>query len=358
MTEIFYSCCGVGRGHASRVITMAEHLSRRGHNLTVFTSSEAYHFLMSQIGYEVTVKEIPAPVFGYDSKKRVSLLRTSLANMHLIPNYRTILRSLSDEVKNRRPDLVIVDFEPFVCRAARMHHVPVISLDHQHAFVFGDFRDLPFDLRKFCVFTGIFVEQYVEKNVSVVASFFQPRLKRAVNWFGGLVNEDVLGTETLRGDHVTVYLREGIEGKLLRILKEIKETFRIYNYTHKDVVKSENFEYKKINRTEFVKDLATCKAVICTAGHQLLTEALCLQKPVFAIPLPGQEEQAVNGYFLEKMGYGRTERIERLTYSQIRDFLRELNTLNRSDYAAFCGNKQAFRFIDGFLETSPVPLQA
>jgi uncharacterized protein (TIGR00661 family) len=266
------------------------------------------------------------------------------------------LRGLSNEVERKRPDLVIADFEPFLCRAARMCHVPVISLDHQHAFVFGDFHDLPFDLKRFCVFTGIFVDQYVEKNVSVVASFFQPMLKRSVNWFGGLVTEDVLRAETRQEDHIVVYIREGIEDKVLKVLKGTKEVFRVYNRTHEDLVKSENFEFKKINRNEFIRDLATCKAVISTADHQLLTESLCLQKPIFAIPLPGQEEQAVNGYFLEKMGYGRTERIERLTPSHMRNFLNELNSFNRSGHDTFCGNKQIFHLINRFLEASPVPL--
>jgi uncharacterized protein (TIGR00661 family) len=355
--EIFYSCCGVGRGHASRVMTVVRHLTGRGHDVTVFTSGEAYRFLKDQAN-QIRLKEIPAPVFGYDTKRRVSLLHTSLANLPLIPNYRTILRNLSSEIERKKPDLVITDFEPFLCRSARTRHVPVISLDHQHAFVFGDFHELPFDLKRFCVFTGIFVDQYVEKNVSIVASFFQPRIKRAVNWFGGLVTEDVLRAKTRHDNHILVYIREGIEDRILKVLRNAKETFRIYNCTHESVIKSENFEFKKINRNDFVNDLATCKAVISTAGHQLLTEALCLQKPVFAVPLPGQEEQAVNGYFLEKMGYGRTERIERLTPSHIQHFLTELESFTKNDYNTFCGNEQIFHLLNCFIETAPVPLSS
>ena len=42
MARIAYSCCGEGRGHSSRTLTVVEELCRRGHEVRVFASHVAY----------------------------------------------------------------------------------------------------------------------------------------------------------------------------------------------------------------------------------------------------------------------------------------------------------------------------
>ena len=49
MAKIFYSMAGEGRGHAVRVLTLAEHL-RHEHELVLFASGDAYDFLVKTYG--------------------------------------------------------------------------------------------------------------------------------------------------------------------------------------------------------------------------------------------------------------------------------------------------------------------
>ena len=89
-------------------------------------------------------------LFGYNRKKYVSPLRTGYTNLSLLFKHGKIIDSLVEEINNEQPDLIIVDFEPFLCRAGKICDIPIISLDHQHIFVYGDFSDLPLNLQAFC----------------------------------------------------------------------------------------------------------------------------------------------------------------------------------------------------------------
>src|SRR4029079_9685598 len=54
----------------------------------------------------------------------------------------------------------------------------------------------------------------------------------------------------------------------------------------------------------FIADLANCRAVIAGGGFTLMGEAVYLHKPMLALPLEGQFEQALNARYLEREGFG------------------------------------------------------
>jgi len=72
----------------------------------------------------------------------------------------------------------------------------------------------------------------------------------------------------------------------------------------------------------FLRDLASCKAVMATVGFTLMAEALYLHKPYLALPMRGQLEQEINAYFLARLQYGKCMR--RVNGQAIGDFLYRL----------------------------------
>jgi hypothetical protein len=54
----------------------------------------------------------------------------------------------------------------------------------------------------------------------------------------------------------------------------------------------------------YAQHLASCTAVITSAGHQSICEAIYLGKPIFVIPQRGQYEQRLNAQMLRKSGRG------------------------------------------------------
>ncbi len=64
-------------------------------------------------------------------------------------------------------------------------------------------------------------------------------------------------------------------------------------------------------------------------GHatraRTVVEALWLGKPVLALPEPGNDEQTINGHFLEASSAGRCVPPDRLDVGTLRDFLARLD---------------------------------
>jgi hypothetical protein len=67
MARIAISLCGEGRGHATRICTLIEHLADE-HEILVYTSADALAFLRLRHppgAGNVEVREIPGLVFQY-----------------------------------------------------------------------------------------------------------------------------------------------------------------------------------------------------------------------------------------------------------------------------------------------------
>ena len=112
--------------------------------------------------------------------------------------------------------------------------------------------------------------------------------------------------ESRRGDHILVYVASGFDALLAQLKQHAQESFLVYGYDRSE--QDSVLTYKPFSRHGFPEDLATAKAVIATAGFTLISEAMSLRKPYLALPMKGQFEQQLNGYLLEKMGYGKNVR--------------------------------------------------
>ena len=72
------------------------------------------------------------------------------------------------------------------------------------------------------------------------------------------------------------------------------------------------FRFRQLS-PEFVHDLAHCDRLVASAGHQLICEAHFFQKPLLAVPEPGQYEQHINAWYVQRNGLGMQCRADRLT---------------------------------------------
>ncbi len=115
------------------------------------------------------------------------------------------------------------------------------------------------------------------------------------------------------GDYVLVYVKKSSAQQVREILSDFPDTdFRIFPDPEHD----------------FVEALAGCKAVLAPAGHQLLSEALYLKKPVLTIPQEQQYEQRLNAKMLKASGWGRGTDLNNLK-RDLTTFLAELDSYPR-----------------------------
>jgi hypothetical protein len=123
--------------------------------------------------------------------------------------------------------------------------------------------------------------------------------------------------------------------KLLRSFS--REQFIVYGYDRDD--QDGSIVYKRFSKDGFLEDLASCKAVMATAGFTLMTESFYFRKPYLALPMHGQFEQELNAFWMAKLNYGinlrriRSEAVGNFLY-RLPDFEEKLNEYHAADNSA------------------------
>jgi uncharacterized protein (TIGR00661 family) len=328
MGTLFYGMSGEGRGHATRARAVVEAL-RDQHRVVLFAPDLAYQMLAPlYAGTDVRVVPIPGVRFVYGRRGKVALLGTVGAAARFRLSIGRFVRAVLPEFEREKPDLVVADFEPILPRAARRLGVPFVSFDHQHYLVVNDLSTLPRWIRVQATLAAPFVRALYDWQVgTIVSSFYAPPLKpgfRDVVQVGVLIRPELLRRRPQRGRHLVAYLRRFAPPRLLEALGRCGREVRIYGLGAREACGK--LRFLAIDERRFVDDLASCDAVVSTAGNQLVGEALHLSKPVLAMPEARNFEQAVNAHFLEQSGAGWTERGE-LGEERLGEFLERTDEL-------------------------------
>jgi uncharacterized protein (TIGR00661 family) len=324
MAKVAISLSGDGRGHATRVRALVERL-REDHAVTIYTSGDAYSMLgPAYANSEVRVLRLECLRFGYDRDGKVRLGATLAGAASYLRRFPGLVSELAGSLSRDMPDLVISDFEPALPRAAARLGIPHISINHQHFLLTYDLRSLPAWLRVHASYMGLVVRLYDAPAVArVVSSFYFPPLKLGcgnVTQTGVLLRPQVLDAEVSnRGGHIVAYWRRQAPQGAMDALRGLDCEVRVYGLGARRA--EGNLRFFAADEAGFVSDLASSRALVCTAGNQLVGEAIFLRKPVFAIPEPGNYEQYINAYFVARMGAGEWAAPGRFGVERLRAFL-------------------------------------
>ncbi len=357
MGKIFYSVAGEGRGHAVRVRTIVEEL-RREHEVVLFAPHIAYEFLdhVYQDATDVDVRRIPGLQFCY-RQRRVSYLHSIWQSLPYLQNLPHLVTSMERLLRDEQPDLIMTDFEPVLPRAARRLGLPFVSFDHQHFLTTFDLSSLPWPLwlkaKSIASSINLF---YTGQRETIVSSFFSTRLRRDVGHVtsvGVMLRRELWHVRPSDQRHLLVYLRRFAPPRLMEALRRSGREIKIYGLGA--LPRDGNLHYFEVNETGFFEDLAHCHALISNAGNQLVGEALCLRKPVLALPEEGNFEQSINGHFLAQTGYGVSRDASVFTEEQLTEFLDQVPILREQiEPEAVIGNAAALAAIRRHL---PRPVQ-
>jgi uncharacterized protein (TIGR00661 family) len=175
-------------------------------------------------------------------------------------------------------------------------------------------------------------------DVSLVTTFYygEPKNKRTF-FFPPILRQAVLSLQPSYKDHVLVYLTSGFESFLKRLKSFTREAFIVYGPGKEGA--DGRLTFKAFSKSGFLDDLASCKAVMATAGFTLMTESFYLRKPYLALPMRGQFEQEINGFLLARLKYGvnlrrpTSEAVGHFLY-RIPDFTEHLKTYRAQDNSA------------------------
>lgn len=319
---------GEGRGHATRVRSMVEAM-RDEHEIALFCPGDAYELLAPVYqDTDVKVVKIPGLKFYYKEGGKLAMGPTLIGAIKYIRYLRRIIAKLERIIRKEKPDVIVTDFEPALPRASKKCGVPFLSVNHQHFLVANDLSELPMYLRFHSwVMSWVVYLYYSGQAETVISQFYFPPIRKnfkgKVTMTGVLMRPDLLNAKPKVGEHLLVYLRKFASDELLNTLKSSNLPIRIYGLGEKPTQK--NLTFCKIDDASFLRDLINCKALVTTAGNQLVGEALYLKKPVLAMPEAKNHEQYINAFYLAQSKAGEWCELHKLTPERLKKFLDKLD---------------------------------
>lgn len=266
---------GEGWGHTTRIAALSRELTHY-HDLEFWCPDTVSKKLKTLLP-NAKIHPLPSLLLVKETYK-INNLKTALKNIPLICKIPKIASALAKDLIAQNIDAVISDYEPFLSRAGLKANLPVIAFNHQ-----GILHRHP-KLTLSCIKTLWVNHLVIPRGIpNIISSFYDGDV-------GPLLRAEVLNTTPTKGSHIIIYEKKP-HSKIAEIAKKNHpaETFKVFPQ------KTENF----------INALASAKAIITTAGHQLLSESLHFQKPILAIPQKTQYEQELNAEMLEKSGWGQ-----------------------------------------------------
>ena len=282
MERIGFSLAGEGRGHAARVVALSQALAGR-YEIVYFCPEPARDFIVKHIP-DAKIEPVPALNFVKNGHG-IDYFRTFFTTVNTIRTIKHDIRILSKRMRVLGLSALISDFEPYASWAAADCDVPVLNLNHPGVIL--KFLSLSPDA---WIAQLVAILMMPPAQRTLICSFYRGDV-------GPIIRREIRDAEVSRGDYYLVYTKDTSRNRVQSVLDRFpNQTFRVFPDPDSD----------------FTEALIGCRGVIAPAGHQLLSEALFLGKPVLAIPQKGQYEQRLNSKMLRLSGRGMGTRIRRL----------------------------------------------
>jgi uncharacterized protein (TIGR00661 family) len=361
--RILYGVHGYGRGHATRTLAVLPHLARR-HQLLILAGGDAYH----TIGPEYPVVRIPTFGFAYRqakgprSRSNWETLRFNLPGVLDLFWGGPTFQLVRELVQEFAPDVVISDAEAWSHQVAAFLAIPRISFDHIGILTYCRPRLEGLDRFKKWLDTTSYRLLMGRPDRVIVSSFFDaPPRYPGVQVVGTLPRQPVRQLNPYSGDHLLVYLNRGqdlFHEGLVHTLNQLGCPVHVYGSPYRG--REGRLVFLPTSHLPFLEDLAGCRAVISTAGNQLVGEAIYLGKPVLVFP-ESCVEQRMNALAVKNLGIGMRASFHQFTPRTIGKFLSRLDEFaaNVRQLRGRDGLPEALRTIDQFLsELVPSPASA
>lgn len=347
MARVLFGLSGDGRGHGSRSKPTIAHLMEQGHEVKIVSSGKGYEYLSDY--YQVV--QILGLRVASDAGE-VDVWKTLKDTFERLLKYGAgTFRKLLAEVDSFQPDIIISDFEPFISVIGAFRRIPLLSIDNQHVITLCHL-EYPRSWLKDYLLAWTLCETFCGfADHFLITCFFMPSLRKTfvhkVTQVGPILRSELLEQQPSEKDQIVIYIRTPERAQeILPCLEKLGDCHYLAYGFEGTCSEKGNITFKKMGGG-FLKDLAESKAVITNAGHSLISEALYLGKPIFAIPTRRDFEQMINAYYVEKLGYGLYDFSPSVARLQtFRDNLEHYKKNIERDRANFNGNRQFFELLD------------
>ncbi len=321
--KILVGICGIGNGHVSRQTNVIDLLISKGNKIIIATTKNNIKYFKNKFS-KIKVIEICIPWISC-SKNGINF-KDSIKKYESrgIDQYKSFLNFSINVEKNfkDKPDIVITDYEPNVAKYSYAENIPLICMEQQSKFLY--LKDI--NIKKF----SILEEQkrinffFPKFDYKIISSFFPIKIKNEkVRIVTPIISK--ININPHKKNNILVYFSPYDNSinyiKVLKALNNI-ENFSIIVYT-KEIFIQKNFNniiFKKYSN-KFKYDLENAYCLISTAGHQLISESISINIPMYVIPL-NTYEQNYNAKMIEKYHIG--EIAKNINKKEIQKFIKKV----------------------------------
>ena len=321
---IFYCVCGEGLGHAIRSGVIIDRIKDM-YDIYIFSSDRAYQYLKSKFENVYEIGGFNTVYVNNKVNNRKTLYKAFRRNP---TNIKVGYENLYKKARRIRPDVIVTDFEIYASMVSKLLHIPLISLDNIHMITQTKIKYPQHKRIEMLKAKGVIKAYVVKPKIHILTSFFYPKIRPRKNAviYPPVIREDILKLKSTNKEHIIVYQTSRETVNLVNKLKQLKnEKFIVYGFNKNKI--DENLHYKTFNEDEFYEDLSSAKAAICNGGFTFISEAIYLEKPIYSIPAKGNFEQTLNGYYVQRLGYG--EYHETMNVEKVKKFLNNLSAYKK-----------------------------
>jgi len=311
-----FTILGEGRGHMTQAIAVKELVEKAGHQLVcvvlgVGSNRTVPPYFVAAMG--MTIMTIRTLEFSYKHNRTVNLPATAASIVRKMPTYCRSVRALRDIVREHQPDVIINFFEAITgiyaltCR----RRPPVVAVAHQFMYGHPDYVRAP----------GLRLQLLGMKWLVQIVGAASTRLALSLYEASDLPGKKLTVCPPLlrrqlfalrpdpNGDFVLVYLLNyGYADQILEWHQKHPQTV-LHCFYDKPAAPPEfrqddTLTFHRLDGEKFLRMMAECKFVACTAGFESLAEAAYLGKPLFLVPVENHVEQQINAIDAVKIGLG------------------------------------------------------
>ncbi|MGN6715269.1 glycosyltransferase family protein [Anaerocolumna jejuensis] len=326
--NILVGISGFGHGHSLRQKVIIDELIKRGHTIVISAYKSSYTFF-SENYPEFKIVYVHVPFIPCDKNGiNWDLTEEKIDEKDYFRLFVNTCQEIHKAVENI--DLVISDYEPICAWYAYSIGAPLFTIEQQSKFLSFETEDVGnFGYQEEASRLRFF---FPAAQFRLAASFFELKKKENtydVKLVGPIICDDVLKLkrecDCSKAKLVLVYFSPFISLNdylsLVNIILSIHDTkIVVFSKEYINLLPNSVEQYR-FNRALFLKYMELSSCVISTAGHQLISELILIEKPMLLYPISTFEQQ-YNAMIVKKHGLG--EIANNMDSENINNFLSNL----------------------------------
>ena len=324
---------GEGRGHLTQAISLGQILRHAGHQVAAVLVGQAEGreipaFFSEQI--HAPTHPFLSPNLIYDSHKgSIDAGRTIRTHLLRFKKYAASFRIIHAKMQAVQPDL-IVNFYEVLGGLYKLTHrptAPMVCVAHQYLLLHPQFpfpKNSWLDRRIVNFNTRLTALGASQKLALSFRRFAETETANGLTIVPPLLRREIRDLRPISGDFALVYMTHPSLSQQIIAWHEQHPKLPLHcfwdNPEAPEVQRvDDTLTFHRLDGPKYLRMMATCRALVTTAGFESVCEAMYLGKPVLMVPVPKHFEQACNAIDGVLSGAGASARTFDL--SVLTDFL-------------------------------------